>query len=233
MAPSPLSAVPPVSVLLAAFLLAGLRRRLAGRPPTGLAVPSGGAHRPHTARAAGAPTGSRLIAQLASLSVRERDRVLLRQILAGNIPTFLRRLQPVEMSLAADCAASERVVIWVMPDYLASARTRTTSVSPWVSGRRSPWPGASASCSDLEDGRRDLHSRRAQALPGAMPPVRACPRWPTSWPTTGPSSASSSVSGRDPGLGDKRPGPQPRLAERPTGSPSTAGTVPTARRSSR
>lgn len=63
--------------------------------------------------------GSELVARLAALSVEERDRRLVDEVLAGNVPAFLRRLQPVEMTLARPGGAAVKAVIWVMPDYLA------------------------------------------------------------------------------------------------------------------
>ncbi len=91
--------------------------RLAGaghvpRPPVDLvaSIPP----RPLTA-----PTGSQLMVRLARSSREERSRVLVEQILEGNIPKSLRRLHPVELSLPGPSGASARAVVWVMPDYLA------------------------------------------------------------------------------------------------------------------
>lgn len=70
-------------------------------------------------RDASAPTGSQLMARLASASREERSRVLVEQILSGNIPGALRRLRPVETSAPGPAGAPVRAVVWVMPDYLA------------------------------------------------------------------------------------------------------------------
>jgi hypothetical protein len=67
-------------------------------------------------RAPGAPSGSELVARLASSSEEVRRRALLEEILRGNVPDFLRRLRPVEMQ----ASPTARAVIWVMPDYLAA-----------------------------------------------------------------------------------------------------------------
>jgi hypothetical protein len=64
-------------------------------------------------------TGSQLMARLESADRTERSRVLVEQILAGNIPTALRRLRGVEMSAEGPDGVPVRAVVWVMPDYLA------------------------------------------------------------------------------------------------------------------
>ncbi len=70
-------------------------------------------------RDASAPTGSQLMARLASSSREERSRVLVEQILEGNIPAALRHLRSVEMSVPGPAGAPVHAVVWVMPDYLA------------------------------------------------------------------------------------------------------------------
>lgn len=70
-------------------------------------------------RDASAPTGSQLMGRLASSSQEERSRVLVEQILEGNIPSALRRLRAVETCVPGPAGASLRAVFWVMPDYLA------------------------------------------------------------------------------------------------------------------
>lgn len=70
-------------------------------------------------RGAAAPTGSQLMARLASSSREERSRVLVSEILRGNIPSALRRLRPVETSAPGAGGTPVRAVVWVMPDYLA------------------------------------------------------------------------------------------------------------------
>ena len=65
-----------------------------------------------------ARTGSRVAEALAGLDAGERERAILREILDGNLPSFLRQLAPVELS---DRAAGRTVsaTIFVTPDYLA------------------------------------------------------------------------------------------------------------------
>jgi hypothetical protein len=64
-------------------------------------------------------TGSQLMARLASSSREERSRVLVEQILEGNIPSALRQLRSVVTSAPGPSGALVRAVVWVMPDYLA------------------------------------------------------------------------------------------------------------------
>ena len=70
-------------------------------------------------RDASAPTGSQVVAGLSSASPAERSRAFCEQILRGNVPSALRRLRPVEMSVPDPHGAPVRAVVWVMPDYLA------------------------------------------------------------------------------------------------------------------
>ena len=71
------------------------------------------------ARAASALTGSAFIASVAALPREEREAAVLRELLSGNIPKFLRGLRPVEVN-ATDAAGVKRSIVYeVMPDYLA------------------------------------------------------------------------------------------------------------------
>ena len=70
------------------------------------------------ARPAFARTGSQLAGQLRDLPAEERRQVLLDQFLAGNLPSFLRELHPVELELDKGDELVHAVV-FVTPDYLA------------------------------------------------------------------------------------------------------------------
>ncbi len=65
-----------------------------------------------------APAGSAVVRSVMNLSGTERDRVLEREVLAGNMPEFLRDLVPVTMNGAIN-GHSLQVTICVTPDYLA------------------------------------------------------------------------------------------------------------------
>jgi hypothetical protein len=64
-------------------------------------------------------TGSGFAESTRGLPGSVRQRLAQRELLAGNVPEFLRHLQPVDLSLT-DSADHRRVVtVWVAPDYLA------------------------------------------------------------------------------------------------------------------
>ena len=71
------------------------------------------------ARAANALTGSAFSTSVAALPREEREAAVLRELLAGNIPSFLRVLRPVEVSAAGADGGKHSIVYEVMPDYLA------------------------------------------------------------------------------------------------------------------
>lgn len=74
-------------------------------------------------RAAGAPTGSEIAGRVAHLSGLERDALLRTELLAGNIPQFLRKPAPVRIS-GGDRAHSLELTLCVLPDYLAVGSDR-------------------------------------------------------------------------------------------------------------
>jgi hypothetical protein len=71
------------------------------------------------ARAANAMTGSAFIASLARLSREEREAAIRRELFAGNIPSFLRKLRTVEVSAVGSDSVKHTIAYDVMPDYLA------------------------------------------------------------------------------------------------------------------
>lgn len=64
-------------------------------------------------------TGSQFAESVSMLDPRQREQAILREILQGNLPTFLRRLFPVELTYGTAGGRSLRATIFVMPDYLA------------------------------------------------------------------------------------------------------------------
>ena len=64
-------------------------------------------------------TGSQFAEAIATLGGRPREEAILREILAGNVPSFLRRLVPVELTDRTVGGRPVRATIFVMPDYLA------------------------------------------------------------------------------------------------------------------
>ena len=70
-------------------------------------------------RAANALTGSAFIGSLARLSREEREAAIRRELFAGNIPSFLRKLRTVEVSVTGSDSIKHKISYDVMPDYLA------------------------------------------------------------------------------------------------------------------
>lgn len=66
-------------------------------------------------RPAGARTGSQFLAYVRGMDGRTREQAIRAELLAGNLPEFLRRLKKVELQ----GAGGGRATVWVMPDYLA------------------------------------------------------------------------------------------------------------------
>lgn len=71
------------------------------------------------ARPADAPTGSRFQQQIAELPREQREAAVLREIISGNVPEFLRRLKPIRVEATDDAEAKHVATYFVMPDYLA------------------------------------------------------------------------------------------------------------------
>ena len=71
------------------------------------------------ARASTAPTGSQIAPRLVGISDDEREAVIRSELLAGNIPSFLRQLQPVTLRGDSSNGENEQITVCVMPDYLA------------------------------------------------------------------------------------------------------------------
>ncbi|WP_020649623.1 hypothetical protein [Solimonas variicoloris] len=66
------------------------------------------------ARPAGAPDATRFVHDIAGLDDDAREAAIRAQLLAGNVPSFLRRLVPVRVQ-----GANAEVTLCVAPDYLA------------------------------------------------------------------------------------------------------------------
>jgi hypothetical protein len=90
---------------------------------SGVVLPSPGAP-VIPARSADAPTGTAFIRSVATLTREAREVAIRRELLAGNIPTFLRRFQGVTDTVAGTDGVSRVVEYEVMPDYLAIGSDR-------------------------------------------------------------------------------------------------------------
>ena len=78
--------------------------------------------RPCRARSASARSGSAFIKDIQRLGGATRDAAVAKQVLAGNIPNFLRRLIPVRFSWTPNGGKKIDVTICVTPDYLSVGR---------------------------------------------------------------------------------------------------------------
>ena len=70
-------------------------------------------------RARFAMTGSEFAQHVSGLNERQREQVILAQLLAGNLPAFLRTLQPVRIQHTLKDRTIITATLCVMPDYLA------------------------------------------------------------------------------------------------------------------
>lgn len=73
-------------------------------------------------RPQGARSGSEFVAYVRGMSPTARERAILEEMLSGNIPPFLRRLKPIELTCCGPAGREEpesTARVWVMPDYLA------------------------------------------------------------------------------------------------------------------
>jgi hypothetical protein len=71
------------------------------------------------ARAADAPGGHAFAEAIRGLSDDERESRIQRELLAGNIPNFLRALVPIRLRSTAENGAPVDIVVCAAPDYLA------------------------------------------------------------------------------------------------------------------
>ena len=92
--------------------------KAAGPPTQPVACPANASaglpKRPRRAR-----TASALMADMRAIGGTERDRMVAEQVLAGNIPGFMRRFVPVTLHGTAPRHGRVEVTICVTPDYLA------------------------------------------------------------------------------------------------------------------
>ena len=101
-------------VVFAAFILLGATtdEAAAGSCPQALSqrIP---------ARSPAAATGSEFVRQTAALSELEREAIVAAQLMAGNLPGFLRRLKPVTLRGRLPGGEAIEITLCVTPDYLA------------------------------------------------------------------------------------------------------------------
>jgi hypothetical protein len=66
-----------------------------------------------------ARTGSQFAAYIAKMDPSQREHAVLNELLAGNLPSFLRHLVPVQLDSASSGAKVVNATVFVMPEYLA------------------------------------------------------------------------------------------------------------------
>ena len=71
------------------------------------------------ARPAGAMTGREFYRLADSLKWDSREPIAQQQVLAGNVPPFLRKLRPIHTSITDSTGRKIRAVFYVTPDYLS------------------------------------------------------------------------------------------------------------------
>jgi hypothetical protein len=64
-------------------------------------------------------TGSQFAESVLNIDRHERERAILDQLVAGNLPSFLRKLVPVKLRYELASGKEDSVTIFVMPEYLA------------------------------------------------------------------------------------------------------------------
>jgi hypothetical protein len=64
-------------------------------------------------------TGSQFVDLVSEMDKHQREQVILEQLLAGNLPGFLRKLKPVNLQYRFENGRLVRATIFVTPDYLA------------------------------------------------------------------------------------------------------------------
>lgn len=69
-------------------------------------------------------TGSQFAAVVTKLGEHDREQAILKQLLAGNLPDFLKKLIPVDLRYQPPSGAAIRATIFVMPEYLAIGSDR-------------------------------------------------------------------------------------------------------------
>jgi hypothetical protein len=75
-------------------------------------------------RPTSAPIGSEFVRRVWGMSETERDQAIEAELIAGNFPSFLRRLVPVSVRGKLHHGAAASVTVCVMPDYLAIGSDR-------------------------------------------------------------------------------------------------------------
>ena len=80
-------------------------------------------------RADDAPTGSQFVQQIGSLDLEDREERIFSEIVAGNVPDFLREFQPVTVTNVT-MGRTNTATFYVAPEYLAVGTDRDYFLTP-------------------------------------------------------------------------------------------------------
>jgi hypothetical protein len=72
-----------------------------------------------TGLTAGSLTGSQFVDYVAGMDARQREQAILKELLNGNLPSFLRNLIPVALSYRSPGGKTVTATVFVMPEYLS------------------------------------------------------------------------------------------------------------------
>ena len=66
-----------------------------------------------------AMNGSEFVRRMTGLTIEQREAAILHEMRRGNIPEYLRHLQPVAINWQDGAHTTHHAILWVMPDYLS------------------------------------------------------------------------------------------------------------------
>ncbi len=113
----------------------------------------------------GGATGTAFFAGLGNVSGPDRDDRAITELARGNMPSFLRELQPVTFTGQDARGANVEITICVTPDYLALGSDQGLRPrAPRPARGRADRRGLRHDPADAQDGRRDLCPGRREAL---------------------------------------------------------------------
>jgi hypothetical protein len=87
--------------------------------PAGCAVPAEGPTLDLPPRPSNAPGGAAIAEALRDVDFSIREQTIYNEVARGNVPAWLRRLSPVQVTGAVEGGDVRTVTFWVTPDYLA------------------------------------------------------------------------------------------------------------------
>ncbi len=123
-------------------------------------------------RPVNAVSGSEFVESIASLGLPEREERIFSEVARGNVPDFLRRLQPVTVTLT-EGTRTHSATYFVTPDYLAVGSDEDyllTPLTPATAQRIADRLGCTLPTRKLVD---DIHAAATKLAPSNLPPDAA------------------------------------------------------------